>query len=114
MEKSILLTAILFGIFGVLALVIGVIDAINPPYPYAQRLPIIGHIAFVVGILSLMASTLIWKLKRLGCYIGVVAFMIAFIVNVYVGENRFIHAVAGAVVGLILLIPLAISWRKLS
>lgn len=112
--KSVLLATALFVIFGLLALVIGVIDIINPPYPYAQRLPILGHIALAVGILSLIASTLLWKLKRLGAYMCIVSFSVAYIVNIYVGEHPHIHAVAGTIVGLILLIPLVLSWRSLS
>jgi FtsH-binding integral membrane protein len=112
--KSVLLATTLFVIFGLLALVIGAIDVIDPPYPYAQRLPILGHIAFTVGILSLIASTLLWKLKRLGGYIGVVSFIIAYIVNIYVGEHPVIHALAGTIVGLILLVPLVLAWRSLS
>ena len=113
-RASIIVATIFFAIFGILAIVIGVIDIMNPPYPYAQRLPILGHVAFVVGILSLVATSLLWKMKLMGGYLGILSFTIAFLVNVYVGEHPLAHAIAGAIVGLILLIPLALAWRSLS
>lgn len=113
-NTSIIVATICFGIFGVIAVVIGVVDMMNPLYPYAQRLPILGHIAFVVGILSLVATGLLWRRKLLGGYLGVFSFAIAFLVNVYVGEHPLIHAVAGAMVGLVLLTPLAFAWKNLS
>ena len=113
-NASIIVATIFFAIFGILAIVIGVIDIMNPPYPYAQRLPILGHIAFIVGIVSLVATSLLWKLKLLGGYLGILSFAIAFLVNVYVGEYPLAHAIAGAIVGLILLVPLAFAWKSLS
>jgi len=113
-NASIIVATIFFAIFGILALMIGVADIINPPYPYAQRLPILGHMAFIVGILSFVAASLLWKLKRIGGYVGVLSFVIAYTINVYVGEHPLLHAIAGAIVGLILLVPLALAWRGLS
>lgn len=113
-NASVIVTTIFFGIFAILAIVIGIIDIMNPPYPYAQRLPIIGHLALLVGILSLIATGLLWKLKRLGAYLGCVSFGIAYVVNVYVGQYPTAHAIAGALVGLILLVPLAFAWKSLS
>jgi len=110
--KSILIT--IFAIFGILAIVIGVVDIMNPPYPYAQKLPILGHVAFIVGILSLVATSLLWKLKQLGGYLGIISFMIAYAVNVYVGEHPMLHAIAGFIAGLVLFIPLALGWKSLS
>jgi len=113
-NTSIVITMIFFAVFGVIAIVIGVIDITNPPYPYAQRLPILGHMALLVGVLSLVATGLLWKLKRLGGYLGCVSFAIAYAVNVYVGEYLIAHAIAGAIVGLVLLVPLALGWKSLS
>ena len=111
---SVIVATILFAIFGILAIVIGVVDTMNPPYPYAQRLPILGHIAFTVGILSLVATSLLWKMKLLGGYLGILSFTVAFLVNVYVGEHPLAHAIAGAIAGLVLLVPLASAWKSLS
>jgi len=69
--------------------------------------------ALIIGILSLAATWLLWKLKRMGAYIGVLSFAIAYIVNVYVGENVIAHAIAGAIVGIILLSPIALAWKNL-
>lgn len=113
-NTSITIATMFFAIFGILAIVIGIVDIMNPPYPYAQRLPLLGHIALIVGILSLVATSLLWKLKRLGGYVGIISFMIAYAVNVYVGENPMLHAMAGVIAGLMLFIPLAIGWKTLS
>jgi len=50
---SVIVATVFFAIFGILAIIIGVVDILDPPFPYAQRLPIIGHIALIVGVLSL-------------------------------------------------------------
>lgn len=113
-NTSIIIATIFFAIFGILAIVMGVVDLMNPIYPWGQKLPILGHIAFMVGILSLVATTLLWKLKQLGGYLGIVSFVIAYAVNVYVGEHPMLHAIAGVIAGLVLFIPLAIGWKSLS
>ena len=106
--------ALFFGIFGVLAIMMGVVDLINPIYPWGQRLQILGHIALIVGVLSLVATGLLWKLRRLGGYLGIISFVIAFAVNVYVGEHLILHVIAGVIAGLVLFIPLAFGWKSLS
>ena len=57
---SVIVATVFFAIFGILAIIIGVVDILDPPFPYAQRLPIIGHVALIVGILSLVATGLLW------------------------------------------------------
>jgi len=113
-NTSIIIATIFFSIFGVLAIIMGVVDLINPIYPWGQTLPILGHVALIVGILSLVATSLLWKLKQLGGYLGIVSFVIAFAVNVYVGEHPMLHAIAGVIAGLVLFIPLALGWKSLS
>jgi len=113
-NTSIIIAAIFFAIFGILATIMGVVDLMNPIYPWGQKLPILGHIALIVGILSLVATSLLWKLKRLGGYLGIISFVIAYAVNVYVGEHPLLHAIAGVIAGLVLFIPLALGWKSLS
>jgi len=113
-NTSIIIATIFFAIFGILAIIMGVVDLMNPIYPWGQKLPILGHIALVVGILSLVATSLLWKLKQLGGYLGIVAFAIAYAVNVYVGEHPMLHAIAGVIAGLALFIPLTVGWKNLS
>jgi len=113
-NTSTIVAIIFFAIFGILAIVIGVVDLMNPIYPWGQKLPILGQIAFMVGILSLVATSLLWKLKRLGGYLGIISFVIAYAVNVYVGEHPLLHAIAGVIAGLVLFIPLAFGWKSLS
>lgn len=111
---SLIFSTIFSAIFGILAITVGVIDIMNPPYPYAYKLPILGHVALIVGILSLTATCLIWRMKKLGGYIEILSFAIAYAVNVYVGENAIAHAIAGAIVGIILLTPIAFAWKNLN
>jgi len=113
-NTSIIIATIFFAIFGILAITMGIVDLVDSIYPWGQTLPILGQIAFMVGILSLVATSLLWKLKRLGGYLGILSFTIAFLVNVYVGEHPLAHTIAGAIVGLVLLVPLAFAWRSLS
>ena len=111
---SILVAMIFFAIFSILAIIVGVVDLMNPIYPWGQRLSILGQLALIVGILSLVATSLLWKLKRLGGYLGIISFVIAFAVNVYVGEHLMLHVIAGVIAGLVLLVPLALGWKSLS
>jgi hypothetical protein len=113
-NASIIIATLFFGVFGVLAIMVGVVDFVNPIYPWGQRLPMLGEIALAVGVLSLVATGLLWKLKQLGGYLGVVSFVIAFAVNVYVGEHLILHVIAGVTAGLVLFIPLAFGWKSLS
>ena len=113
-NTSIIIATIFFAIFGILAIIMGVVDLMNPIYPWGQKLPILGHIALIVGILSLVATSLLWKLNHLGGYLGIVAFLIAYAVNVYVGEHLMLHVIAGVIAGSALFIPLALGWKHLS
>jgi hypothetical protein len=113
-SSSIIIATMFFAIFGILAIIMGVADLLNPIYPWGQKLPILGHMALIVGILSLVATGLLWKLKQLGGYLGIVSFVIAYAVNVYVGEHPMLHAIAGVIAGLVLFIPLALGWKSLS
>jgi len=113
-NASIIIATIFFAIFGILAIMVGVVDLMNPIYPWGQRLPILGHIALMVGVLSLAATSMLWKLKQLGGYLGIISFVIAYAINVYVGEHLMLHIIAGLVAGLVLFIPLALGWKSLS
>ena len=113
-NASIIIATLFFGVFGVLAIMVGVVDFVNPIIPWGQRLPMLGEIALAVGVLSLVATGLLWKLRQLGGYLGIISFMIAFAVNVYVGEHLILHVIAGVIAGLVLFIPLAFEWKSLS
>jgi len=113
-NASIIIATLFFGIFGVLAIIAGVVGLMNPIYPWGHRLPMLGEMALVVGIMSLVATGLLWKLKQLGGYLGIISFVIAFAVNVYVGEHLILHVIAGVIAGLVLFVPLAFGWKRLS
>lgn len=42
---SLMVSIAFFAIFGTLAIIVGIVDIMNPPYPYASKLPILGHTA---------------------------------------------------------------------
>jgi len=113
-NTSIIIATIFFAFFGILAIIVGVVNLMSPIYPWGQRLPILGQMALIVGILSLVATSLLWKLRQLGGYIGIISFAIAYAVNVYVGEHLMLHVIAGVIAGLVLFIPLALGWKSLS
>jgi hypothetical protein len=113
-NTSIIIATLFFGIFGVLAIMAGVLDLMNPIYPWGHRLPMLGELALAVGVLSLVATGLLWKLRRLGGYLGIVSFGVAFAVNMYVGEHLILHVIAGVLAGLVLFVPLAFGWKSLS
>jgi len=113
-NASIIVATTFFAIFGVVAIMVGVVDLLDPISPWGHRLPILGEIASVVGVLSLVATSLLWKLKRLGGYLGTISFVLAFAVNVYVGEQLILHVIVGVIAGLVLFIPLAFGWKSLS
>lgn len=112
-NASIRVATLLFGVFGVLAMLVGVVDVVNPIYPWGLRLLVLGQVALVVGGVSFMATGWLWRLKRVGGYLAIIAFGIAFAVNVYVGEHLILHVVAGVIAGLVLLVPLALGWKHL-
>ena len=113
-NASIIVATLFFGVFGILVIMVGVVDLMNPIYPWGQRLPMLGEIALAVGVLSLVATGLLWKLKQLGGYLGIISFVIAFAVNVYVGEHLILYVIAGVITGLMLFVPLAFGWKSLS
>ena len=113
-NASIRIATLFFGVFSVLAMLVGVVDVVHPIYPWGLRLPVLGQVALAVGGVSLVATGLLWNLKRLGGYLGIISFGIAFTVNVYVGEHLILHIIAGIIAGVILLVPLALGWKTLS
>jgi hypothetical protein len=113
-NASIIIATLFFGIFGVLAIMLGVFDFVNPIIPWGHRLPMLGELALAVGVLFLVATGLLWKLRRLGGYLGIVSFGLAFAVNMYVGEHLILHVIAGVIAGLVLFLPLAFGWKSLS
>ena len=113
-NASMIVATTFFAVFGVVAIIAGVVDLMDPIYPWGHRLPILGELALVVGVLSSVATGLLWKLKRMGGYLAAFTFVLAFAVNVYVGEHLILHVIAGVIAGLILFTPLFLGWKSLS
>ena len=72
----------------------------------------IENITFV-AFLSLVSAFLLWRSKRLGAYLGTTSFMIGFVTNLVVARNLFVHALLGTLLGWILLVPMAIGWKRI-
>ena len=46
-SASINTATLFFAVFGVLAILVGVIDLVKPIYPWGLRLPVLGHVGGV-------------------------------------------------------------------
>jgi len=46
-NASISIATLFFGVFSVLAMLVGVVDLVNPIYPWGLRLPVLGQVALV-------------------------------------------------------------------
>lgn len=62
-NTSIIVATLFFAIFGILAIIVGVADLLNPVYPWGQKLPILGHMALLVGVLSLVAAKFVMEVE---------------------------------------------------
>ncbi len=80
---------------------------------WTAKFSIWGPIILVSGVLSLVASNLLWKSKRLGGYLGVISFAMGFATNLIIARNLFVHTLAGALAGWTLLVPLFAGWKSL-
>ena len=80
---------------------------------WTAKFPMWGPVILFVAFLSLVSAFLLWRLKRLGAYLGTTSFMIGFVTNLVVARSLFVHAFFGILLGWILLVPLAIGWKSM-
>lgn len=80
---------------------------------WTVKFPLWGLVILFVAFLSLVSAFLLWRLKRLGAYLGTASFMIGFVTNLVVARNLFVHALLGTLLGWILLVPMAIGWKRI-
>jgi len=73
-----------------------------------------NYFLLIVGIGFLIASIFLWKSKRIGVYIGIISFGVAFAVNIYVAGNLFAHLLVGGFFGILLFLPLFFGWKSLT
>lgn len=80
---------------------------------WTLKFPLWGIFILISSFLSLIAASLLWRRKRLGGYLGILSFIIGFIVNLLFARNLLVHTCVGALIGWTLFIPLLLSWKKL-
>ncbi len=78
-----------------------------------DRLSFFGIIVFIVGILWLVGTLLLWQQRKMGAMIVLISFAIAFVINLYVGLHPYLHLLAGVIAGVIVIPPVVLSWKYL-
>ena len=114
---SIIISAVFFAIFGIIALAFGMYMLfINTGFGMAWvlRFPPFRYIVLLVGVGFLVTFYYLLKQKRIGAYVGVISFVLTFIVNLVVAGSFFVHLWAGFLLGLLLLVPLLLGWKSLN
>jgi hypothetical protein len=80
---------------------------------WTLKFPLWGPFILISSFLSLLAASLLCRQRRLGGYLGILAFMIGFVVNLLFARNLLVHTCVGALIGWTLFVPLLLSWKKL-
>ena len=77
---------------------------------WTSRLFLWGPLVLLSAILAFMALWLILKMNKIGGYLGIVAFLIGFAVDILVANVMFVHVLVGVLIGWVLLAPLIFGW----
>ncbi len=80
---------------------------------WTARLFLWGPIVLTSALLALVASWLILKKDRIGGYLGIVSFLIGFVVDILVANVMFVHVLVGVLIGWVLLSPLVFGWEEI-
>ncbi|MGY5876395.1 MAG: hypothetical protein RTU30_11670 [Candidatus Thorarchaeota archaeon] len=80
---------------------------------WTSRLFLWGPIVLASGLIALISAWLILKREKIGGYLGVVAFLIGFTVDILVANVMFVHILLGLLIGWVLLAPLAFVWNDI-
>jgi len=116
-NKSVIASAVFFALFGCIAIALAVYTLLLSSgflRAWVSRLPTLNYFLLIVGIGFLIASIFLWKSKRIGVYIGIISFGVAFTVNIYVAGNLFAHLLVGGFFGILLFLPLFFGWKSLT
>jgi len=116
-SKSILISAIFFILFGGFAVAFGLFLMFSSSYigsTWTNKFPILDVCLIIVGVAFISAAFFLGRMKSLGAYIGIISYVIAFTINIYVGTNFYVHVVVGGSLGLFLFVPLLLGWKSLS
>ena len=116
-SKSLIVSAVFFALFGCFAMGFALYRLLfnsSIGNAWSSRLPMFDYFMLVVGIGFLITSIFLFKSKRIGAYVGIISYGLAFAVNIYVGVNFYVHLSAGIIIGLLLFLPLIFGWKSLT
>ena len=77
---------------------------------WTSRLYLWGPLVLISAVLALAALLLILRGNKIGGYLGIVAFLIGFAVDILVANVMFVHVLVGLLIGWVLLAPLVFGW----
>ena len=69
-----------------------------------------GPLVLISAALSFVALWLILRANKIGGYLGIVSFLIGFVVDILVANVMFVHVLVGLLIGWVLLAPLVFGW----
>lgn len=77
---------------------------------WTSRLFCWGPLVLISAILAFAALWLILRANKIGGYLGIVAFLIGFAIDILVANIMFVHVLVGLLIGWVLLAPLVFGW----
>jgi hypothetical protein len=80
---------------------------------WTAQFPPWGIFILISAVFSLCATHLLYDSRREGGYLGVISISIGFITNMLFARNLLVHGFVGALIGWIMLAPLAVAWKDL-
>jgi hypothetical protein len=80
---------------------------------WTSRLYLWGPLVLISAVLSFVGLWLILKANKIGGYLGIVSFLIGFVVDILVANIMFVHILVGLLIGWVLLAPLVFGWEDI-
>ncbi|UCE09165.1 MAG: hypothetical protein JSW61_09295 [Candidatus Thorarchaeota archaeon] len=80
---------------------------------WTLRLFFWGPLILLSAVLAFASSWLIMKSNRIGGYLGILAFLIGFVIDILVANIMFVHVLIGLLIGWVLLSPLTFGWDSI-
>ena len=77
---------------------------------WTSRLYLWGPLVLISAAVALIALWLILKANKIGGYLGIISFLIGFVVDILVANIMFVHVLVGLLIGWVLLAPLIFGW----
>ncbi|MFW9788812.1 MAG: hypothetical protein ACFFE2_14635 [Candidatus Thorarchaeota archaeon] len=73
---------------------------------WTSRLYFWGPLVLVSAVLAMATAWLIFQRNKIGSYLGILAVLIGFAVDILVANVMFVHVLVGILIGWVLLAPL--------